>query len=185
MTWNGILVGLSRAHQKLGYHWQREGSFLFSRRVLPDPTSFHIVDQYLDVVRAMGAACDFANFGLAPLSGDVENVATKLDSQGWDRSPLVVINAGAGWVTKRWDPKKFAELADSLSSLGLQVAILGAPTDREVLGEVRSHGAEDVIDMVGETSVRELVALVSLAAVHVGGDTGSTHIRKQSRTEVL
>ena len=29
---------------------------------------------------------------------------------------------------------------------------------------------------MGETSVRELVALVRLASVHVGGDTGSTHL---------
>ncbi|MER3497087.1 MAG: hypothetical protein C4320_10260, partial [Armatimonadota bacterium] len=32
------------------------------------------------------------------------------------------------------------------------------------------------VNLLGETSVRELVALMSLAAAHIGGDTGSTHL---------
>ena len=48
-------VHLAKSPTKLGYHWQREGAFLFSQRVLPDPSSFHIVDQYVDVARAAGA----------------------------------------------------------------------------------------------------------------------------------
>jgi len=41
---SGLCLARAKAKTKLGYHWQREGSFLFSSPVAPDPTSWHIVD---------------------------------------------------------------------------------------------------------------------------------------------
>jgi len=173
---SGVLVGLAKAKEKLGYHWQREGSWLFSQRVLPDPTSLHIVDQYVDVARAFGCETDDAQFNLAALPEDLAKVETRLRERGWDGRSLVVCNAGAGWSTKRWGADRFAGLCGRLNEIGYAVAFLGAPADRATFEEVNSFGASNAIDMVGETSVRELVALVSLATAHVGGDTGSTHI---------
>lgn len=173
---SGVLVGFANAKQKLGYHWQREGASLFSQKVLPDPTSIHIVDQYVDVARALGASCDRAEFNLQPHIEDVAAVQAKLQGKGWAGTQLVLCNAGAGWVTKRWNPAKYATLADRLHEKGVTVAFLGGPADQPVLEEVRAHGAHHAISMVAETNIRELVALASLANVHIGGDTGSTHL---------
>lgn len=170
---SGLLVAACSASRKLGYQWQREGSSLFSQRVLPDPSSIHVVDQYVDVARAFGATADRAEFRLNPDPAAIERVREKLVTKGWDGGKLVVVNAGAGWATKRWAANKFAALADRAET---HVAFLGAPSDRETFAEVRNHGAARAIDMVGETSVAELVALIGLASAHVGGDTGSTHI---------
>lgn len=169
---SGLIVGRCKADRKLGYHWQREGSWLFSQKVRPDPTSLHVTDQYVDVVRAFGAQCDRAEFDLRPDEEDVAAVRSMLPAGG----TLVVCNAGAGWATKRWPAASFASLADSLYAEGHRVAFLGAPSDRPAFEEVRAHGAANAIDLVGKTDVRQLVGLVSLASAHVGGDTGSTHI---------
>lgn len=173
---SGILVAFANAQRKLGYHWQREGASLFTSRVMPDPTSLHVVDQYVDVARALGADCDRAEFALQPKEKDLETVKERLASKGWHGEPFVLCNAGAGWVTKRWNPQKFAALADRISAEGTPTVFLGAPSDRAAFDEVREQGAGTAIDMVGQTSVSELVALVSLARTHVGGDTGSSHI---------
>ena len=45
---SALVVWRAKAPLKLGYHWQREIAPFFSRPVLPDPSSLHIVDQYLD-----------------------------------------------------------------------------------------------------------------------------------------
>lgn len=169
---SGLLVGFSRARQKLGYHWQREGSWLFSQRVLPDATSNHIVDQYVDVARAIGASTDRAEFGLFPKPEDVDSVRIKLFEGGWDGSPFILANPGAGWLTKRWSPSKYVEFTQRSS---LPCVIMGAKSERDALAEV-VKGEVRNIDMVGKTSIGELVALVSLCSVCVGGDTGSTHL---------
>ncbi len=168
---SGMVVGMARAKRKLGYHWRREGAWLFSERVLPDPTSLHVTDQYVDVVRASGAECDRAEFGLKPLPEDVAKVRSLLPP-----GDIVVCNAGAGWATKRWPAAHFATLADRLHEQGRRVAFIGAESDRAAFDEVKRAGATNSFDLIGRTNVKELVALISVARAHVGGDTGSTHI---------
>jgi ADP-heptose:LPS heptosyltransferase len=170
------IVAKAKAGHKVGYHWQREGSWLFSSKVMPDPTSLHVVDQYVDVARAVGGLADQAEFLLEPDPRDTCRVAEKLESKGWKGGPIVAVNAGAGWSTKRWHPKGFATVADQVSELGALPVFLGAAGDLPVWNEVRSHGAKSAVCVVGETDLRELVALIALARCHVGGDTGSTHI---------
>ncbi len=173
---SAVVVGLSQARAKLAYHWQREGSRLFAAPVQPDPTSNHVVDQYVDVARAAGGVMDRADFALRPDEESLASVEDTLRTEGHDGRPLVVLNAGAGWATKRWPPRAFAELARRVTEAGWAVAFMGGPGDRETFAEVQAHNPGQVLDLVGRTSIPELVALLSLAQVHVAGDTGSAHI---------
>jgi len=173
---SGALVGAAHAKTKLGYHWQREGAWLFSSRVVPDPTSIHIVDQYVDVARAVGADVDEAEFALVPKEEDIDSVRMRLREKGIDPSqPFAIVNAGAGWATKRWPASDFAYVANAIINGGGQVAFIGTEADRPGFDAVRDD-APEVIDFLGQTNVRELVALCSIAALHIGGDTGSTHL---------
>lgn len=172
---SGWIIATAYCWKKLAYHWQREGSRLFCHPVLPDLTSFHIVDQYLDVVRAAGAMAgdDRAEFGLKPLEESVLSVRQKLKEAGVV-GRFVVMNAGAGWESKRWPAAHFAQL---MNGIDLPVVLVGGPAaaDRAAGDEVRAAGG-NFIDLIGKTSVAELIALIRLSSAHVGGDTGSTHL---------
>ncbi|HEY0868005.1 MAG TPA: glycosyltransferase family 9 protein [Fimbriimonas sp.] len=171
---SALCIAKAKATQKLGYHWQREGSALFSRRVIPDPSSFHIVDQYVDVVRAAGAQMDRADFMLKPKEEDVLSVRRKLkEKQVFGR--FVVMNAGAGWETKRWPAASFARLIDASD---LPVVLIGGRSDADhrAAEEVADHCRQKPTSLIGETSIGELIALIRLCSAHVGGDTGSTHL---------
>lgn len=173
---SALVVAASGAPMRLGYHWQREGAWLLSRRVWPDPSSHHVVDQYVDVVRAFGATADRAEWDLEPHAEDLAQVRAKLHERGVSGS-FALLNAGAGWASKRWPPSRFAEVVHGLAAQGMPAVFLGGPgtADREAFHAIVAD-APMAVDMVGQTNVRELVALVSLASVHVGGDTGSTHL---------
>jgi ADP-heptose:LPS heptosyltransferase len=170
---SAIVVKRSGAAIRLGYHWQREGSALFSKKVLPDPSSLHVVDQYVDVVRALGAHVDRAEFGLQPLPEHVSAIG----SLGLEK-PYVVINAGAGWATKRWPPESYASVIDGLDGVAQAVLIGGSdPAAGEAAQAVLAAcRAKPPVNLLGKTSVGELIALIAGAAAHLGGDTGSTHI---------
>lgn len=174
---SAIGVARAKAERKLGYHWLREASALFSSRVLPDPTSFHIVDQYLDVARAAGCEAHGAEFHLEPKPEDTDSVREKLAAAGI-AGRFVVINAGAGWATKRWPPASYGEVIDGLALDGVPCVLVGgpAPADRQAADSVAETCRERPVDLLGQTSVRELIALLSLASAHLGGDTGSTHL---------
>lgn len=174
---SAMIVGRASATVKVGYHWQREGAALFSQRVLPDPKSIHVVDQYVDVARALGGQMERAEFDLAPLQEDASHMRAKLESRGVEPNRFVALNAGAGWATKRWPPEHFAAFTEGLRERGLAAVFVGGPgpSDREVFDQV-VRITDHAKSMLGETSTSELVALISLAQAHVGGDTGSSHI---------
>ena len=174
---SALCISRAKADRKVGYHWQREGSWLFSSKVTPDPSSFHIVDQYVDVARAVGGEAHRADFALKPKEEDILSVRRKLKERGVV-GRIVVVNAGAGWATKRWPAEHFAKVIDEIHREGVRAVLVGgkADADREAADAVISRCAEPPADLSGATSVRELVALVRLASCHLGGDTGSTHL---------
>lgn len=171
---SGLVLKRTKAKLKVGYHWQREGTWLFSERVIPDPSSLHVVDQYVDVARSVGGMADTADFGLVPHQNALESVRAKLP----DGRPFVAMNGGAGWATKRWPPDRFAVLIDMLAAQGIHCVLIGGPTDddRQVGQEIAGRCSSQPSLLIGQTSMIELVALLSLAKGHVGGDTGSSHL---------
>jgi len=182
---SAIVAWRARSRVKLGYHWQREGAQLVTSPVIPDPSSIHVVDQYTDVARALATqlpeadGSSTANPGprLVPFAEDVEAVAGMLAELGAS-APYVLLNPGAGWVTKRWPPAHFAAVSDWLWSQGVSPVALGgnAKIDHAAFDEVASHTTKPPIKMTGRTGVRQLVALIAGAQAHVGGDTGSSHL---------
>lgn len=193
---SALPVARSRAKQKLGYHWQREGAWLFSQRVIPDPSSFHIVDQYVDAARAAGGLAEGASFDLVASKASVLSIQAKIggssgrtntetqrhkDTRGLDDAGglrFVVVNPGGGWATKRWPSQSFARVIDGLARHGIECVMIGGsgPEDRAVADEVLAAATSHPINLVGQTSIEELIALIGLSAAHIGGDTGSTHI---------
>jgi len=170
-------ISRAKADVKVGYHWQREGAGLFSSAVKPDPTSFHVVDQYVDVARALGATMFRADFGLKPKHEDTLAVRLKLKERGVV-GKTALLNAGAGWASKRWPPAFFAEVCDGIREMGVTPVLIGGNggADRAAAQEVIDQCKFAPATMLGETTVRELIALIRQASVHIGGDTGSTHI---------
>ncbi len=173
---SGLPVGYARAKEKYGYHWQREGSWLFTSAVEPRPTSIHVVDQYIDVTVPAGGDPGPASFGLKPPPESTESVTKKLKDRGWSGTAPVIFNCGAGWSTKRWPPESFAKLADFVRSRDIPVVFIGTQKEQSIVAAVQDSMQHDSISIAGETSISELVSLLSLGCMHVAGDTGSIHI---------
>ncbi len=174
---SGLMTAAARSKKKLGFHWQREGARLFSAPVKPDPTSLHVADQYLDVARALGAVelTDFHT--VQPTETDSAEAAAILKEAGIDPDhPYFVMNAGAGWITKRWAPEGFAHVSRELNSKGIQTVFIGAPSDAPVFEEVKAQNPGDAKTVVGKTSLPQLMAVIAGSKGHLGGDTGSTHM---------
>ena len=174
---SGLCLMKAKAKRKVGYHWRREGAWLFSERILPDRTSFHVVDQYVDVARAVGGVMDRAEFQLLAKESDSDHVRGILSDNQLNR-PFVVINAGAGWATKRWLPESFASVIDALDANGLGSVLIGGKgqSDIDAATQVINLCKSSPVSLIGKTSVRELIALIALSSAHLGGDTGSSHV---------
>ncbi len=87
---------------------------------------------------------------------------------------LVPGGAGLGSV-KRWPSVRYAEVAGRLLDRGLRPVIIGggmeAPLARTIMA-----ACPGAVDLTGRTSIEDIAALASGAALVLGNDTGPLHV---------
>jgi heptosyltransferase-2 len=88
------------------------------------------------------------------------------------------IAPGASYgAAKCWPPERFAQLADRLiSECGANVIFFGTPGEKEIESRIRSFMKAPAISLVGETSMRDLAALLASCSVFIGNDSGAMHV---------
>jgi len=93
-------------------------------------------------------------------------------------SPIVGINPGAHYGSaKRWEEKKFAEVADSLvEEFGARVIVTGGPKEVELVKNLVKNMKHPCLNLAGKTSVTQLLCAVNLCEVFITNDSGPMHI---------
>ena len=90
---------------------------------------------------------------------------------------LIVLHPGANWAHKRWPADRFAELGRRLvAEEGARVIITGGPDDIALAQVVAERMSCPVTVLAGQTTVRQLGAVLDAADLLVSNDTGVTHI---------
>ena len=96
----------------------------------------------------------------------------ELGESRWQSGRRLLVNISAGKATCRWPMDRFAEVLRSLRSRDdLDIVLIGAPSDREVLAQLATAGGR----YVSTRSVREAFALVASADYVLTPDTAITH----------
>jgi ADP-heptose:LPS heptosyltransferase len=93
--------------------------------------------------------------------------------------PLVAIHPGSGRSIKCWPVEHFSRLADRCCErLGAFVVLLGAPSESALVQDVlqRMCCSGDAASLVGQLSVRQLLAVLPRFDLFVGNDSGPTHL---------
>jgi ADP-heptose:LPS heptosyltransferase len=99
---------------------------------------------------------------------------------------LVGFHPGARWPTRRWAPERFVELARRLleSRRDAVAIVTGGPDERERVDAVAGPLGGRARAVVG-WPIRRFVALQSLCAAFVCGDTGPLHTAVAAGTPTL
>lgn len=175
---SAAIAHLSGAPLKLGCCNMRELSHLVSKPVCGANQHGHIVERYLDVVRALGCAVEQVVFPIH-ITEKEQDIAQKLLVQaGMDmRNPYVVLAAGANWPNKRWTTAYYAELVDWLYAQKLiPVVIGGGVVDARLVEEINAQSEIPAVNLVNKTTLKQLAYIIKNAKVTVGGDTGPVHL---------
>ncbi|MBI3321473.1 MAG: lipopolysaccharide heptosyltransferase II [Candidatus Omnitrophica bacterium] len=100
--------------------------------------------------------------------------------------PLIVLHPGANWFHKRWSAQRFAQLGDRLAGAHhAQVMITGGPADLALAGAVNKGMRQPATVMAGQTTLRQLGALLEQARLVVSNDTGVLHMAAALRRPVV
>lgn len=136
--------------------------------------AMHEVAYCLEVARLLGARSSDPRLAVQRESRD-DRVATALLKDS--RQPRVAIHPGSGGYSRarRWDPEKWAALADALVRRHkASVILVGTPKDGA--GEVAQAMREPVLDLCGRTTLPQLAAVLANCRLFLGADSGVMHV---------
>ncbi|HLK59623.1 MAG TPA: glycosyltransferase family 9 protein [Chthonomonadaceae bacterium] len=176
LTKSAIVTISAGARTRLGYHWLREASTLVERPVPRRPESVHIVDQYLDVARHVGAHPTCVRFPFHIPEEDEAAVTSMLCAEGLEPdAAFVAINPASAQAIKQWGAGRYAALMDTLHDR-LDIPSVLVTADAEVAAQVAAQTRRPFVNLARRTSLKQLAAVLRRSAVHICGDTGSGHL---------
>ncbi|MGH2370929.1 MAG: glycosyltransferase family 9 protein, partial [Chloroflexota bacterium] len=70
----------------------------------------------------------------------------------------------------------WADVASRLVDDGATIVLVGGPETRRLADEIKTRSGRTIVDLVGKTSVLELLAVLERASVVVSGDSGPLHL---------
>lgn len=175
---SAALAYFSGAPRRYGTVDMREGSGLFSKPVHGDNAQGHIVERYLDVARAIGCRVERVAFPLAVSAEDEEIARQRLREAGVPEArDYAVLAVGTNWPNKRWPTRDYAALADWLFERRIiPVFVGGGPLDEHLIADITRLALVPPVTLVGQTTLKQLTAVISEASVVIGGDTGPVHL---------
>ena len=186
---SGAMAWLSGTKTRVGFASGREGSPWFYTHKIPVPTpDMHAVDRYRLVSSSLGYSTQGApKFCLTSSTKDRESVSSLLSRKGVaSQTPWVALCVSARWPTKQWPSESFADLADHIQhELDVRVVLIGSPDDRPIASLVEKFTKTHPVNLVGETGVEILPALLESATLLVTNDSGPMHIAAAVGTRVV
>jgi heptosyltransferase II len=164
-----LIAFLGRIPERAGY--PTDGRRILLTLPVPLPPGIlerHEVEYYLCLLDGMGIPRPVpAALKLAVTEEEREAMATRLAFLGIERgASIVTINPGATYGSaKRWYPDRFAAVADTLSGeWGAGVVVVGSTAEAPLAGEIETAMRNPPVNLAGKTTVRELMALLSLSS---------------------
>jgi heptosyltransferase II len=164
------------------------------------PTSgggVHQIHDYLHLAAVLGATMEPLAPKLDVSDAEVQQADQAFLSewrrkhgQGAAGGPLILLglNPGAEYgPAKRWSAESFAAVAREISrqvenSLWLA---FGSAGDRSLCDEIARLAGNRVLNLAGQTSLRQLMALLKLCRVVLTNDTGPMHVAAALGTPVV
>lgn len=165
-TGSGVRVGHADAREK--------GSIGYTHKIEMQKY-MHTVDRMLGLVEAIGIE-PVRDMRLYTDPGERQAVAT--DARFADR--YVVFAPTSRWKSKQWPAGRFAELSKRILAEGLtdRIVVVGGAGERKQCTDLLrlAKNRVKIIDLVGETSIARLMAIIERAQLVVANDSAALHI---------
>jgi heptosyltransferase-2 len=177
------IIGIKK---RVGFNYRNRGRFLTDKIDIESFDDKHVVEYYLDVLRLLGI--DASKTAVSPkIYASQESLRFGerfLEKNNIAKTDLligIIPGCGASWGIdaglRRWDRKKFAQLADKLiDKYRSKIVLLGNPKEADICGEVQSLAKDRVINYCGKTSIEELIGILTKCKLVITNEGGLLHM---------
>lgn len=178
---SGLIAWASGAKTRVGLRAAREFAWLGYNLRVPSPSDaapLHTVDEMLLLLKAIG---------VEPVR-DMTLYLESEQSQWWDRrrtelglprEQYAVLAPTSRWPSKRWPIERFSQLIEPLRMRGFErLVVIGSPSETEQVRDLiqTPEARGTIIDLVGQTSIGQTMAVIAGAGLVIANDSAPLHI---------
>ena len=158
-----------------GYRWY---SVLANRRVYEHRHDYskHETEYNLGLLKGLG---------LTPGAPQMPKLVLTEEERKWGRERLqelppkrVIVHPG-GFDARRWQGRHYTNLAKGLAAEGLGVVLTGTANEQQRFfqeASLKEIADPNILDLMGQISLRELMAVIGASSIVVSGSTGPAHL---------
>ncbi|HCE4752903.1 TPA: glycosyltransferase family 9 protein [Vibrio parahaemolyticus] len=174
-----------KAKYKLGFSSDRSQDFqtLFTNVKVPSPQSLHVADGLMAFAHQIGVPKAELDWVLSYSDHD----------QAWAEShisrskPNLLIVPGASKAYKNWNAEGYVDVIHHARAKGWNVILAGSPAQVELdLAEaIQSRLEEPCLNLVGQSSILQMLALIDKVEMVIAPDTGPAHMASAMNTPII
>jgi len=171
-----IKIGFDRTRAK-------EGQWLFTNKKILPQQHPHVLDGFMGFAQSLGLPVEKPTWNM-PITDQQQLWASEcLISE----KPIAVISPSASKAERNWHSEGYAAIADHLTERGFLVVLCGGPTTMEKLlaEEIIYIAKQPLTNIVGETNLKQLLAILKVAHLVIAPDTGPAHMAVTVNTPTI
>ena len=176
-----------QAKRKVGFDWGRSKELhsLFIGERIKSQKEPHVLEGFFGFAQLVGVPEEELN-NLTwdiPVSDKDKAFAQQRIGEG----KQLIIAPAASKKERNWLPERYAEIAEYAASKGFTVSLCGGPgpLDKETADAIKQHCNVELNDFVGQTTLKQMLAMLARASLVIAPDTGPAHMAVTQRTPVL
>ena len=161
----------------------RDGQQFFTNRQIPFAQQ-HLMDSFLAFAEVLGIEDKVISWDL-PLS-DQERAWARQQLPAGD-GPLLVINPAASKPERNWPAQRYVEIIKLMHTRGVRIIITGGghAVEQALIADIKAQCSPCIVDISGQTSPKQLAAVLERADCVLAPDTGPVHMAVAVGTKVI
>ncbi len=184
-----LISRIIKAPIKIGFDRKRAADYqwLFSNKRIAAESNSHVLDGFFEFLEALGITDRLMRWE-PPVPVDAMQFANAVIPSN---KKTIVINACSSDRKnnyRNWLAERYAEVAaHAITALDAQIVLTGGPSivEQEMANEIATVCPDPVIDLVGKTTIKQMLAVLSVADVIIAPDTGPLHMGSAVGTPVI
>lgn len=175
-----LLAFLARIPQRIGFTTDARSLLLTERINTWRPLKKgHLIDYYLGLMRGAGIAAQNKKLLIHITPEETAEARQFLTEMGTTNYQWIVgLNPGAAFGTaKRWLPERYAELGRRFAKEHKALILIFGSSSESLLGsQLATQIGPACVNLSGQTSLRQAMALISLCSLFITNDSGLMHV---------
>lgn len=174
-----------KAKYKLGFAADRSQDFqtLFTNQKVTSPLSLHVADGLMAFAHHIGIKAQDLKWSLSYSEQDSLWASSQLNKN----TPNLLVVPGASKAYKNWHAQGYVDVIEHARAKDWNIILAGSPSKIEIdlANEIQDELSQPCLNLVGQSSIMQMLALIDKVDLVIAPDTGPTHMANAMQTPVI